>query len=145
MRRTNLSPRTTTKTMSASDRNPDHIQACPVLSFGYGNSELSNKHKALLDIGFEITTLSNFDSVKNLIAQEGSKYKILLIGRLVPPQQREMLSRLYRQYCPEGNVILFYQDSIRDTHGATAVLSEQHSPANLLDAINAIQNRREQH
>ena len=119
------------------------FSACSVLSFGYGTPEMARKHEALSQGGFDVTSVSDFEKVKNLIAGERDKYNILLIGRLVPQQEREMLSKLYRQCCPAGNVILFYRGSIANAHGATAVLSEQHSPANLLDAIEAIQRTRE--
>lgn len=140
---TNSGTKTRKRETSASDGNAVHRSTCPVLSFGYGEPELTNKHEALVGVGFKVKTVSDFETVKTLISEEGLKYKILLIGRLVPQPERETLSKLYRQYCPDGNLILFYRDSIRETHGAAAVLSERHSPANLLDAISAIQSRRE--
>ena len=115
--------------------------AFSVLSFGYAQPELTVKHKALSEAGFTVTTLSEFGAVKELIAAEGYRFKLLIIGFKVPQQEREALAELFHRNKTGRNVIFFYRGSISNAEKATAVLSERGSPQNLLDAACAMHSR----
>lgn len=115
--------------------------AFSVLSFGYAQPELTVKHTALSEAGFTVTSLSEFGAVKQLIATDGQRFKLLIVGPKVPQQEREALAELFHRNKPGRNVIFFYRGSISNAEKATAVLSERGSPLNLLDAVCAIHGR----
>ena len=115
--------------------------AFSILSFGYAQPELTVKHTALSEAGFTVTSLSEFRAVKDLIATEGDRFKLLIVGPKVPQSEREALAELFHRNSSGRNVIFFYRGSISNTEKATAVLSERGSPQNLLDAVCAIHSR----
>ena len=120
-------------------------QQCPIgsigigiLSFGYAEPELAEKHAAISEQGFDIVSSSNFRQVNQLIVSSGGIFKTLLIGPKVPERERRALSKLFRRYRPDANVIFFYSGSITNAEGATVILSEQRSPKNLLDTMTTL-------
>lgn len=113
-----------------------------ILSFGYAQPELKRKHEVLAKRGFGVASLSEFNAVKKLITTEGQKFRLLLVGPMVPERERQALSKLYRRRCPQGNVIFFYRDSISNAGCATALLSEERFPQNLLDAVSLLNSQR---
>lgn len=102
------------------------------------------KHQVLCNSGFNVTSSSDFRSVKSLIRKQPGKFALLVVGPSVPELERAQLARLFRHSCPQGDVILFYRGSIRNGQGASALLSEVGSPENLLQAIFVLHNQREQ-
>jgi len=112
-----------------------------ILSFGYALWELQEKHKALSAEGFEVRSISDFQAICAVIAIEGQRFSSFVIGPAVPQYERDVLTKLYRQYCPRGTVIFFYKGSIKDADGATILLSEHGSPGNLLEAIGTLRSK----
>ena len=88
--------------------------------------------------------MSGFSKVKSLIKQQDHSFTLFVVGPLVPERERQELSALYRKCYPKGNVIFFYEGSISNAPGATALLSERRSPGNLLDAIYVLHDKRQQ-
>lgn len=117
------------------------IEAPRILSFGYSAPELTCKHQALVGVGFNVTSLSEFSAVKSAINKQGRQFRFLLVGPVVPPAQRAAVAELFRGCNSRGVVIFFYRGSISNAEQATAVLSERGSPRNLIDAIQALLGR----
>lgn len=113
-----------------------------ILSFGYAQPELRNKHAFLSKMGFGVTSVSKFESLKLLLRRGGQSFPFLLIGPEVPEQERIALTNLYRRQCPGGKLIFFYRGSIRNCEDANALLNEDRSPENLLDTINILMQHR---
>jgi hypothetical protein len=117
------------------------VTKSPILSFGYSQPELMKKHRALCDAGFDVRSVRDLRQAKSLIKKQESKFSVLLVGPLVPDNERAELATLFRKYCPEGKVIYFYWTSISNATEAAALLSEERSPDNLLDAIHIMYRR----
>ncbi|HEY7351809.1 MAG TPA: hypothetical protein VH596_03475 [Terriglobales bacterium] len=115
-----------------------NAQALPILSFGYSLPELKMKHKVLSEIGYKVTSLSDFSAVESLIVKAARNFTALIIGPRVRVQERQSLARLFRRHNSQGKVIVFYWNSIIDAENATAVLGERCSPKNLIDTIQAL-------
>lgn len=109
-----------------------------ILLFGYAQPELRQKHQALSEKGFEVRSISDFQAICALIVIEGQRFSSFVIGHAVPQYERDVLTKLYRQYRPKGIVIFFYKGSIKGADNATVLLSEHGSPENLLEAIGTL-------
>jgi len=112
-----------------------------ILSFGYAKPQLREKHRALSDTGFDVTSISNFRQANQLIVSNAGAFEILMIGATVPERERRALSRLFRRLQPGGKVVVFYRHSIANVEGGTVVLSEQRFPENLLESMKTLERQ----
>jgi len=115
-----------------------------ILSFGHAQSALKEKHRALSKAGLDVVSVSDFRQAEELLQERGWNFSLLVVGPTVSDAERAALSNLYRKCCPNGDVIFFYNASITNVPGATALLIEQRSPENLLDAIAVLKNTKDQ-
>jgi DNA-binding response OmpR family regulator len=99
-----------------------------VLSFGYDQPRLLSRHKVLVATGFRVTSTDNKADVLRLL--ESNRFHILVIGHLVPMQDRNEVAR-QAKFLQNARVIFLYQDRIAGAEPADAVLSVDGSPEDL--------------
>ena len=111
------------------------VRNVSILSFGYSVPELRQKHAALSQLGYEVLSHSDFQTVCTVVSNGKKKFGFLLIGPGVSERERRTVSDLYHSHHRHGKVIFFYRGSIRNGERATALLTERNSPENLLNFI----------
>jgi DNA-binding response OmpR family regulator len=99
-----------------------------VLSFGYDRPRLLSRHNVLVATGFRVTSMDNKTDVLRLL--KSHRFHILVIGHLVPMQDRNEVAR-QAKFQQNAHVIFLYKDRISGAEPADAVLSVDGSPEDL--------------
>ncbi len=118
-------------------------RASAVLLFGYSKQKLIERRRALQEDGFRVISVSQLLKAEALLQSRTERFDFLVIGHSVPEAERTPLVKLYKEKRPDGNVVILYSGSIRNTQQASAVLSENRSPENLLETLHALERGKE--
>ena len=103
-----------------------------VLSFGYDRSSLLSRHKVLVKRGLRVTSIDNKTDVVRLL--KSHRFHILVIGPLVPMQERNEVAR-QAKLVQNARVIFLYRDRIARAELADAVLTVDGTPENLSTTV----------
>ena len=106
-----------------------------VLSFGYVEEFLEERHNLLVSAGFEVISVaSKSEAVKLLEAKE---FDVLLVGHGVPAEQRNQVA-VRAKLSGKTLVIFLYRLNINKAEYADAVLSVDGCAEHLLETIRRI-------
>jgi hypothetical protein len=106
-----------------------------VLSFGYIEDLLRERHKVLSASGFEVTSLETKSAVVRKLEMEA--FDVLVIGHGVPLHDRNEIAG--RAKCQSGTRIIFlYRYNINRAEFADAVLSVDGCAEHLIETIDRI-------
>ncbi|HEY1527965.1 MAG TPA: hypothetical protein VGH51_17165 [Candidatus Angelobacter sp.] len=103
-----------------------------VLSFGYVEELLRERHRLLTAAGFQVTSVDTKSNVLKLL--ENEEFNVLIVGHGVPVEQRNEVAvraKIWRR----AGVIFLYRWNINRAEFADAVLSVDCCPENLAEAV----------
>lgn len=112
-----------------------------ILLFDHSKQKLAERERVLEGIGYRVLSASRLSGAKSKLQSAAAPFDFLVIGHLVPEEERTELSRLYRAHSREGHIIVFYQERVRNSAGAVTLLVEERSPDNLLETIKSLNLR----
>lgn len=112
-----------------------------ILLFDRSKQKLTERERVLEGIGYRVLSASRLSGARSKLQSAVGPFDFLVIGHLVPEEERTELSRLYRAHSRDGHIIVFYQERVRNSAGAVTLLVEERSPDNLLETIESLSVR----
>ena len=106
-----------------------------VLSFGYVEEFLEERHKLLVSAGFEVISVASKSEAVTLL--ETKEFDVLLVGHGVPAEQRNQVA-VRAKLWGKTLVIFLYRWNINKAEYADAVLSVDGCADHLLETIRRI-------
>jgi DNA-binding response OmpR family regulator len=106
-----------------------------VLSFGYVEEFLKERHELLVSAGLQVTSVASKSEAIKLL--ETKEFSVLLVGHGVPAEQRNQVA-VRAKLWSKALVIFLYRWNISKAEYADAVLSVDGCAEHLLETIRRI-------